>query len=58
MTENLPIHSFKADENEEVLLIHDPENRTFWASQKQMAVMFGVTTDNISLRLMYKKSAK
>jgi hypothetical protein len=39
---------FKTDAGEEILLIHDPENKTFWASQKQMAIMFDVTVPTIN----------
>ena len=44
----LPALPFKTADGEEILLIHDPENRTFWASQRQMAIMFGVTLPTIN----------
>lgn len=43
----LPTLPFRTEDGEEILLIHDPANRTFWASQKQMAIMFGVDVTTI-----------
>lgn len=45
---NLPTLPFKTDDGEEIFLIHDPENRTFWASQKHMAQMFDVSAPTIN----------
>lgn len=44
----LPTLPFRTEDGEEILLIHDPANRTFWASQKQMASMFGMDFNTIN----------
>lgn len=51
MDTNLSLQSYKVSDDEEVMIFHDPANRTFWASQKSMAVMFDVTSDNIGLHI-------
>lgn len=51
MSENLSLQTFKVDDGEEATIFHDLENRTFWVSQKNMAISFGVSVDNIGLHI-------
>lgn len=51
MSENLSLQTYKVSDDEEVTIFHDPANRTFWASQKSMAIMFDVTPANILMHI-------
>lgn len=45
---NHKVQKFNPDDQTEVLLIYDSEERTFWANQKQMGEMYGVAVNTIN----------
>lgn len=42
------VQNFNPDGQGEIPLVYDPENRTFWASQKQMALIFDMAVNTIN----------